>query len=137
MCILCREPRGFAFVQFVDGYDASEASYYKNGQIFAGKNLFAGLRHQSVNLTILLHLAEGMQNTRDYQEVHHRSESEMITIVGHILVRLKGMSIKAFAIAVDGPCSYYRVCITQLFKFSIITIQLFVFPLKLMKCMCF
>ncbi|KAF3433698.1 hypothetical protein FNV43_RR24801 [Rhamnella rubrinervis] len=33
------EPRGFAFVQFVDGYDASEAQYHMNGQIFAGREI--------------------------------------------------------------------------------------------------
>lgn len=34
-----REPRGFAFVQFVDPYDASEAQYHMNGQIFAGREI--------------------------------------------------------------------------------------------------
>lgn len=34
-----REPRGFAFVQFVDSYDASEAQYHMNGQIFAGREI--------------------------------------------------------------------------------------------------
>jgi hypothetical protein len=38
-CLLSREPRGFAFVQFVDGYDASEAQYHMNGQIFAGREI--------------------------------------------------------------------------------------------------
>uniref|UniRef100_A0A803N2L8 RRM domain-containing protein n=1 Tax=Chenopodium quinoa TaxID=63459 RepID=A0A803N2L8_CHEQI len=33
------EPRGFAFVQFVDSYDASEAQYHMNGQIFAGREI--------------------------------------------------------------------------------------------------
>ncbi|XP_028769929.1 serine/arginine-rich SC35-like splicing factor SCL30 [Neltuma alba] len=33
------EPRGFAFVQFVDPYDASEAQYHMNGQIFAGREI--------------------------------------------------------------------------------------------------
>lgn len=37
--ILHREPRGFAFVQFVDSYDASEAQYHMNGQIFAGREI--------------------------------------------------------------------------------------------------
>jgi len=34
-----REPRGFAFVQFVDPYDASEAQYHMNRQIFAGREI--------------------------------------------------------------------------------------------------
>ncbi|KAL3521106.1 hypothetical protein ACH5RR_019255 [Cinchona calisaya] len=33
------EPRGFAFVQFVDPYDAVEAQYHMNGQIFAGREI--------------------------------------------------------------------------------------------------
>ncbi|GAB2299843.1 hypothetical protein Dimus_033897 [Dionaea muscipula] len=33
------EPRGFAFVQFVDSYDASQAQYHMNKQIFAGREI--------------------------------------------------------------------------------------------------
>ncbi|KAK9283536.1 hypothetical protein L1049_011783 [Liquidambar formosana] len=33
------EPRGFAFVQFVDPYEASEAQYHMNGQFFAGREI--------------------------------------------------------------------------------------------------
>lgn len=33
------EPRGFAFVQFVDPYDASEAQYHMNRQIFGGREI--------------------------------------------------------------------------------------------------
>ncbi|XP_057511109.1 serine/arginine-rich SC35-like splicing factor SCL30 [Actinidia eriantha] len=33
------EPRGFAFVQFVDPYEAAEAQYHLNGQIFAGREI--------------------------------------------------------------------------------------------------
>ncbi|KAM7460305.1 hypothetical protein LguiB_036353 [Lonicera macranthoides] len=33
------EPRGFAFVQFVDPYDASEAQYHMDGQMFAGREI--------------------------------------------------------------------------------------------------
>uniref|UniRef100_A0A5B6ZJK3 RRM domain-containing protein n=1 Tax=Davidia involucrata TaxID=16924 RepID=A0A5B6ZJK3_DAVIN len=33
------EPRGFAFVQFVDAYEAAEAQYHMNGQIFAGREI--------------------------------------------------------------------------------------------------
>ncbi|XP_044462589.1 serine/arginine-rich SC35-like splicing factor SCL30 isoform X2 [Mangifera indica] len=33
------EPRGFAFVQFVDPYDASEAQYHMNGKRFAGREI--------------------------------------------------------------------------------------------------
>ncbi|GFY83606.1 SC35-like splicing factor 30 [Actinidia rufa] len=33
------EPRGFAFVQFVDPYEAAEAQYHMNGQIFAGREI--------------------------------------------------------------------------------------------------
>lgn len=35
----CREPRGFAFVEFVDPYDAADAQYRLNGEIFAGRRL--------------------------------------------------------------------------------------------------
>ncbi|KAK1298618.1 Serine/arginine-rich splicing factor 33 [Acorus calamus] len=33
------QPRGFAFVQFVDPYDASEAQYHMNGQVFGGREI--------------------------------------------------------------------------------------------------
>ncbi|KAL7253183.1 hypothetical protein ACSBR1_007669 [Camellia fascicularis] len=33
------EPRGFAFVQFVDAYDAAEAQYHMNRQIFSGREI--------------------------------------------------------------------------------------------------
>ncbi|GMH20698.1 hypothetical protein Nepgr_022539 [Nepenthes gracilis] len=33
------EPRGFAFVQFVDPSDATEAQYHMNGQIFVGREI--------------------------------------------------------------------------------------------------
>ncbi|XP_042968677.1 serine/arginine-rich SC35-like splicing factor SCL30 isoform X2 [Carya illinoinensis] len=33
------QPRGFAFVQFVDPYEASEAQYHMNGKIFAGREI--------------------------------------------------------------------------------------------------
>ncbi|KAI8012196.1 Serine/arginine-rich SC35-like splicing factor SCL30, partial [Camellia lanceoleosa] len=33
------EPRGFAFVQFVDTYDATEAQYHMNRQIFSGREI--------------------------------------------------------------------------------------------------
>ncbi|PRQ59213.1 putative nucleotide-binding alpha-beta plait domain-containing protein [Rosa chinensis] len=33
------EPRGFAFVQFVDSYEAAEAQYHMNGKIFAGREI--------------------------------------------------------------------------------------------------
>lgn len=36
---LCREPRGFAFVQFVDPYDAAEAQYHMDGKVFAGRQI--------------------------------------------------------------------------------------------------
>ncbi|TQE07171.1 hypothetical protein C1H46_007224 [Malus baccata] len=35
----CREPRGFAFIQFVDSYEAAEAQYHMNGKIFAGREI--------------------------------------------------------------------------------------------------
>ncbi|KAF5453560.1 hypothetical protein F2P56_028457 [Juglans regia] len=34
-----RQPRGFAFVQFVDPYEASEAQYHMNEKIFAGREM--------------------------------------------------------------------------------------------------
>ena len=39
VCVVCREPRGFAFVQFVDAYDAAEAQYHMNGRMFAGREI--------------------------------------------------------------------------------------------------
>ena len=36
---LSREPRGFAFVQFVDSHEASEAQYHMNGKTFAGREI--------------------------------------------------------------------------------------------------
>ncbi|KAK3016730.1 hypothetical protein RJ639_006708, partial [Escallonia herrerae] len=33
------EPRGFAFVQFVDPYEAAEAQYHMNGKILAGREI--------------------------------------------------------------------------------------------------
>lgn len=38
-CNVCREPRGFAFVQFVDSYDAAEAQYQMDGRMFAGREI--------------------------------------------------------------------------------------------------
>lgn len=36
---LSREPRGFAFIEFVDPYDASEAQYHMNGQLLGGRRI--------------------------------------------------------------------------------------------------
>lgn len=36
---ICREPRGFGFVQFVDPADAQEAKYQMDGQILLGRQL--------------------------------------------------------------------------------------------------
>ncbi|XP_042403765.1 serine/arginine-rich SC35-like splicing factor SCL30 [Zingiber officinale] len=33
------EPRGFAFIEFVDPYDASEAQYHMNRQVFGGREI--------------------------------------------------------------------------------------------------
>ncbi|CAK9133592.1 unnamed protein product [Ilex paraguariensis] len=33
------EPRGFAFVQFVDPYEAAQAQYHMNGQMFSGREI--------------------------------------------------------------------------------------------------
>ncbi|GJU82192.1 serine/arginine-rich SC35-like splicing factor SCL30 [Tanacetum coccineum] len=41
------EPRGFAFVQFVDGYDAAEAQYQMNGRMFAGREISVVLASES------------------------------------------------------------------------------------------
>ncbi|XP_038691116.1 serine/arginine-rich SC35-like splicing factor SCL30 [Tripterygium wilfordii] len=41
------EPRGFAFVQFVDSYDAMEAQHRMNGQIFAGREVTVVLAAQT------------------------------------------------------------------------------------------
>jgi len=39
-CLICREPRGFGFVQFVEPSDAMEAQHHMNGQVFAGRQMF-------------------------------------------------------------------------------------------------
>ncbi|KAJ0101894.1 hypothetical protein Patl1_06403 [Pistacia atlantica] len=39
LCLVCSEPRGFAFVQFVDPYDAAEAQHHMNGKRFAGREI--------------------------------------------------------------------------------------------------
>lgn len=36
---LCRAPRGFGFVQYVDPADAADAKYRMDGQIFQGREL--------------------------------------------------------------------------------------------------
>lgn len=41
------EPRGFAFVQFVDAYDAGEAQYHMNGRMFAGREISVVLASES------------------------------------------------------------------------------------------
>ncbi|PWA94915.1 serine/arginine-rich SC35-like splicing factor SCL30 [Artemisia annua] len=41
------EPRGFAFVQFVDAYDAEEAQYQMNGRMFAGREISVVLASES------------------------------------------------------------------------------------------
>ena len=37
--LLCREPRGFGFVQYVHPADAEEAKYHMDGQVFLGREL--------------------------------------------------------------------------------------------------
>jgi RNA recognition motif-containing protein len=44
---ICREPRGFAFVEFVDPYDASEAQYHMNRQVFFGREIAVVLAAES------------------------------------------------------------------------------------------
>nr|XP_043632412.1 serine/arginine-rich SC35-like splicing factor SCL30 [Erigeron canadensis]XP_043632413.1 serine/arginine-rich SC35-like splicing factor SCL30 [Erigeron canadensis]XP_043632414.1 serine/arginine-rich SC35-like splicing factor SCL30 [Erigeron canadensis] len=41
------EPRGFAFVQFVDAYDAVEAQHHMNGRMFAGREISVVLASES------------------------------------------------------------------------------------------
>ncbi|PWZ54994.1 Serine/arginine-rich SC35-like splicing factor SCL30 [Zea mays] len=41
------EPRGFAFVEFVDPYDASEAQYHMNRQVFFGREIAVVLAAES------------------------------------------------------------------------------------------
>ncbi|KAF0934444.1 hypothetical protein E2562_025528 [Oryza meyeriana var. granulata] len=41
------EPRGFAFVEFVDPYDASEAQYHMNHQVFFGREITVVLAAES------------------------------------------------------------------------------------------
>ncbi|KAG8058611.1 hypothetical protein GUJ93_ZPchr0002g26404 [Zizania palustris] len=41
------EPRGFAFVEFVDPYDASEAQYHMNCQVFFGREITVVLAAES------------------------------------------------------------------------------------------
>ncbi|RRT55228.1 hypothetical protein B296_00030560 [Ensete ventricosum] len=41
------EPRGFAFVEFVDPYDASEAQYHMNRQLFGGREITVVLAAES------------------------------------------------------------------------------------------
>lgn len=41
------EPRGFAFVEFVDPYEASEAQYHMNGKKFAGREITVVLAAES------------------------------------------------------------------------------------------
>jgi RNA recognition motif-containing protein len=42
-----REPRGFAFVEFLEAYDASEAQYHMNHQIFGGREITVVLAAES------------------------------------------------------------------------------------------
>uniref|UniRef100_A0A0E0NCH4 RRM domain-containing protein n=1 Tax=Oryza rufipogon TaxID=4529 RepID=A0A0E0NCH4_ORYRU len=42
-----REPRGFAFVEFVDPYDASEAQYHMNRQVVFGREITVVLAAES------------------------------------------------------------------------------------------
>jgi len=41
------EPRGFAFVEFLEAYDASEAQYHMNRQIFGGREITVVLAAES------------------------------------------------------------------------------------------
>ncbi|KAL5211566.1 hypothetical protein ABZP36_022413 [Zizania latifolia] len=43
----CREPRGFAFVEFVDPFDASEAQYRMNRKVFFGREITVVLASES------------------------------------------------------------------------------------------
>lgn len=36
---MCREPRGFGFVQFLDPADAAEAKYQMDGQTLLGRQM--------------------------------------------------------------------------------------------------
>lgn len=36
---LCREPRGFGFVQYLDPADASDAQYHMDRQLIAGREI--------------------------------------------------------------------------------------------------
>ena len=47
LCLMRREPRGFAFVQFVDPYEASEAQHHINGKRFAGREISVVLAAES------------------------------------------------------------------------------------------
>ncbi|KAK2650634.1 hypothetical protein Ddye_018123 [Dipteronia dyeriana] len=47
LCLMRREPRGFAFVQFVDPYEASEAQHHMNGKRFSGREISVVLAAES------------------------------------------------------------------------------------------
>ncbi|KAK4759987.1 hypothetical protein SAY87_023118 [Trapa incisa] len=58
--ILLTEPRGFAFIEFVDSYDAADAQHRLNGEIFAGKRLS---------------VVVAAETRKRPQEMHHRNRS--------------------------------------------------------------
>ncbi|KAK1312022.1 Serine/arginine-rich splicing factor 33 [Acorus calamus] len=61
----CRQPRGFAFVQFVDPYDASDAQYHMNGQVFGGREI-----------TVVL----AAETRKRPEEMRHRARVRTLTI---------------------------------------------------------
>ena len=38
-CLVCREPRGFGFVQYLDPADAADAKYHMDGYVLLGREL--------------------------------------------------------------------------------------------------
>ncbi|KAI3793335.1 hypothetical protein L1987_35952 [Smallanthus sonchifolius] len=72
------EPRGFAFVQFVDPYDAAEAQYHMNGRMFAGREISVVLasetrkRPEEMRRRTRVRGSSGHEGRRSY---HGRSRS--------------------------------------------------------------
>ncbi|XP_021973797.1 serine/arginine-rich SC35-like splicing factor SCL30 isoform X1 [Helianthus annuus] len=76
-----REPRGFAFVQFVDPYDAVEAQYHMNERMFAGREISVVLasdtrkRPEEMRRRARVRGPSGHEGRRSYHGGRSRSRS--------------------------------------------------------------
>lgn len=75
-CVICSEPRGFGFVQYVDPADAAEAKYHMDGYVLLGREL-----------TVVF--AE--ENRKKPSEMRHRERGRYSSVYRNIVSHLFGI----------------------------------------------